>query len=787
MRLPLHKTMRVTAVTLAVALLLLLGLGVRQYQLYLQQAEVSRQTERLLFQFLVTREQITESLLDGQPHGLHGVATDLEDFGVNLAAILKDRRIDGQYRLGFANAIDLPGMVLLAKRVENGLPGNEDARQLNRTLRSLGERLVLFDRMLVEHARLELTGFQNVVIGALALVVSMIVALVVAVQWRFVRPLIDLHGQVRRVSAGELDRIAVTGLHGEISELAYAIHDLLVMRDNALAGIERLRRIASGINKARRTLAEAESRDALFRGVCRALLANEEYCLVWIGLPGQGETDVVPVSADGATTMTCKECESCVAILLTEAEERGIAHNPAAQALRLRRPVVLRDLLRDAPRGLLKGTPLAGGQASCVALPVGWQGDIMAVLSVYAASDLAFDVEELEMLAVLAADLGLVLHLFSERDRMREEMCWRARVLEEIGVAELAVAPDGAVLSGNAVSSAFFGLGPGQLPGCHWRDLLRPIDTALVIDEHLLLERLRAKGGEELASATGSRERRLRWRWLPDQGEDGKIRRAIFVGWLANVIRDSPVPQLELASVTGVVAGGVAHELSDLCNGMINYAQVLADEEQLRAPGEPLNPLLVKVIEAGERMAGMVGKLIFYDDDSEATGEYLPLVEVLTDALLLTGYRFKSDGIQLELRLPEETPPASVRAQSMQRVLIGLLDAMRRTMGRTITGRSPRKRLEVEVGSVREEGRQALAIHFIDHSGALAEELRGEGEWLGEGDVRLDKIINACLPMVEEQGGKVTWSREPKQLPRVTLLVAAQGSEQKSIQKQGSQ
>ena len=775
MSLPLHKTIRVAALTVTAAFLLLLGLGVRQYQLYSNQAEVSRQSEKLLFRFLIIREQVTELLLDGQYQRLSGIAADLEDLSLNLTSLLKDRRIDDQYRLGFANGVDLSGLVLLAKKAETSQPGDREIQQLNRELRSLGERLMLFDRMLVEHARRGLIGFQNVVIGALALVVSMIIGLVLGFQKRVVRPLLDLRGQVREVASGARAHLSIAGIHGEISELAYGIHDLLVARESVTQGMERFRRVVAAINKARRALAEGESSEMLFKGVCRALLANHDYCLVWIGQPAESGMDVIPVSADGSTTMTCKECESCVAMLLTEAEERGIAHNPAAQAMRLRRPVVLRDLLREAPRGLLKGTPLANGEASCAALPVTWQGEMLAVLSVYAATDTAFEQEELEMLAVLAADLGLVLHLLAEQQRAVGEVALRDRLLVALGIAELIVTQDGVFHSCNPLAQELLGMERQRLHGRHWRELLCPMDPVLVGDEATLLKRLQSPEGEDLLPVTGNKQGgRMRWRMLLTDG-DGAFPCMVLAGWPAANRRggNDPLSDQEMLlpqAVIDVVTGGVSHEISDLSNGMINYAQVLADEEQLKAPGAQPNPLLAKVIAAGERIAAMVSKLIFYGREREESGEFMPATEVMADALLLCGYQLKSDGIQLDVRLPEELPSAPVRAQTMQRVLVTMLDGLRCAMNRKIAGRSPLKRLEVIAAPVTTGNGHALEIRFVDHSGALAME---SCEVLGAESIQA--TIGICRRAVEEQGGTVLLHSGPAGQASIAVVLPVRG------------
>lgn len=159
----------VLALVLSLLMALLLGLGFRQYSLYVGHKAISDQTETLLFRFTVIREQLVEALLQGGDNDLSGVAFSLEQFNSTLSTVLADHRIPDEYKLSFMQAVDLPGMVVLVRQLELRPNAPDLRRSLNRELRILGERLLLFDRLLVDQAKRRLIGFQNFLIGALAL------------------------------------------------------------------------------------------------------------------------------------------------------------------------------------------------------------------------------------------------------------------------------------------------------------------------------------------------------------------------------------------------------------------------------------------------------------------------------------------------------------------------------------------------------------------------------------------------------------------------------------------
>lgn len=775
----LKKTIYATAVSVSLILVALLCLGIRQYQLYRNHDEVSRQTEKLIFQFAIIREHVTENLLEGQYAGLASVGAELEELNLNLASVIGNRFIDDHYKLSLANAIDLPGLVLLVQKISAGPVRPEQLRQLNADIRTLGERLMLFDRVLVEHGKRELISFQNVVIGALAMVVSLIIVLLLFFQRRLIAPLLDLVQQVKEVAAGSRPGLSITGRSGEISELAYSFHDLLMARDITAQGLAKFQRVASAVKGAQLAIARSKTRESLFKEVCRALLANNEYCLVWIG-QADGSGDIQPVTADAATSMSNKECEACMAVLLTEAEEKGLEQNPVALALRSKAPVVRMDILAGIPKGLLKGTPLADGHAACAALPIIWQNTVHGVLSIYALSPMEFDTRELELLEGLAGDIGLALHTLEGQQHLLSRENLHARLLDALRVIQLILSPSGVILGVNPVFAGMAGYAADQISGRSWRDFLGPVQAGSVSEGPGLLEALRAEEGAELMFSGAGSSRRFLCRIVPDREMEGEPERLILVGyplvWPESAgDGEAASPRLEMIAA---LAGGVAHEVSDLSNGLINYAQVLADEEQLTSPGQPENELLVKIIEAGERIAEIVRKFIRYgQEESPAAGEFLPVATVLEDALLLIGYHLKSEGIQMETDLEPVPPVVPVHAQQMQQVFLCILNSIRTALAERFVGRDPRKKLAIITRTVVEnlQGR-VFQISIID-SGAVIPPDNPPDPGYGKGDLPRGwvRMLAVCRRIVEDHGGLLLLGGEEGKYTKITFSFPLKG------------
>ncbi|MCK5192473.1 MAG: hypothetical protein KAQ71_01600, partial [Desulfobulbaceae bacterium] len=158
-----RKTVGATALIVALVLVSLLALGIRQYLLFQKHEQVTTHTEKIIFQFAIIREHVTEALLEKKYQRLSGVASEMEELNVNLSSVLSSDYVADQYKINFASSFDISSIVLLLRKLESGAVEPENLRQLNREIRTLGERLMLFDRVLVNFAKRKLIGFQNFV------------------------------------------------------------------------------------------------------------------------------------------------------------------------------------------------------------------------------------------------------------------------------------------------------------------------------------------------------------------------------------------------------------------------------------------------------------------------------------------------------------------------------------------------------------------------------------------------------------------------------------------------
>ncbi len=232
MTLPLKSTIYTIYLAVFAALVILLSQGVRQYQLYNEHEAIISRTESLIFQFSIIREHVSEALLDGQQSKLSGISTEMEKLNSNLTSILSEKNIGDEYKLPFLNSIDLPGIILLLRKIESGGGEMENKRNLNSEMRTLGERLILFDRVLVNNSKKKLLGFQNIIIGSSTFVVFLLVTVLTLFHRQLIVPLLQLVSKSSEAASGQNTSIEVNSPSKELTNLTGTIADLLEQRSD---------------------------------------------------------------------------------------------------------------------------------------------------------------------------------------------------------------------------------------------------------------------------------------------------------------------------------------------------------------------------------------------------------------------------------------------------------------------------------------------------------------------------------------------------------------------------
>ncbi|HEU4833738.1 MAG TPA: ATP-binding protein [Pyrinomonadaceae bacterium] len=126
----------------------------------------------------------------------------------------------------------------------------------------------------------------------------------------------------------------------------------------------------------------------------------------------------------------------------------------------------------------------------------------------------------------------------------------------------------------------------------------------------------------------------------------------------------------KLASI-GELSAGVAHEINNPLNGVINFAQLLKDEETPRSEFE--QQMIDGIIDEGERIAKIVrGLLAFARADTLELGQ-VHFAESIKTSIALFGRQFEKDGITVEIDLQPDLPLVRADASRLRQVVVNMI------------------------------------------------------------------------------------------------------------------
>ncbi len=175
-----------------------------------------------------------------------------------------------------------------------------------------------------------------------------------------------------------------------------------------------------------------------------------------------------------------------------------------------------------------------------------------------------------------------------------------------------------------------------------------------------------------------------------------------------------------LAAV-GELAAGVAHEVNNPINGIINYAQIVLDESD---DNPVIRDILQRIIKEGNRIAGIVSNLLSFARQKEKLdAEEVNLVEVVEDSIALMKHQLHKDGITLEVDMPPDLPTVMGHAQQLQQVFLNLLSNARYALNSRYPEPDPNKRIEISGRVVEKKGESVVQIEITDYGTGIPQDI----------------------------------------------------------------
>ena len=158
----------------------------------------------------------------------------------------------------------------------------------------------------------------------------------------------------------------------------------------------------------------------------------------------------------------------------------------------------------------------------------------------------------------------------------------------------------------------------------------------------------------------------------PIISEDGEITSIVHsvIDITSRIALEAQVRQSQKLESIGTLAGGVAHEINNPINGIMNYAQLILDK---LGPDHEVSPFVEEISKETDRIAVIVKNLLSFARQDKQSCSPARMYDIVESTLSLVKTIMRHDQIALEVSVPDTLPKISCRSQQIQQVLLNLL------------------------------------------------------------------------------------------------------------------
>ena len=164
----------------------------------------------------------------------------------------------------------------------------------------------------------------------------------------------------------------------------------------------------------------------------------------------------------------------------------------------------------------------------------------------------------------------------------------------------------------------------------------------------------------------------------------------------------------KMASI-GELSAGVAHEINNPLNGVINFAQLLKDEETPRSEFE--RQMIDGIIDEGERIAQIVRGLLAFARADSPELRHVPFAESINTSIALFGRQFEKEGIKVEIDLEPDLPFVRADGSRLRQVVVNMISNAYHALKTKTTDTGEQKLFKI---SARRAG-QNVRVEFYDN------------------------------------------------------------------------
>ena len=266
----------------------------------------------------------------------------------------------------------------------------------------------------------------------------------------------------------------------------------------------------------------------------------------------------------------------------------------------------------------------------------------------------------------------------------------------------------------------------------------------------------------------------------PIKDHSGQVSRVIIIAsdiTEKTILQKEAVRSSHLASL-GELAAGVAHEINNPINSIINYAQIIVNKS-LKESRE--NFIAGEIISEGDRIAHIVKSLLSFSRRESRAKFPASIKEIFSDTMALAGIQIVKDGITLRVNLPDNLPAIMAQPVQIQQVFLNILSNAQYALNQKYEANHEDKIIDVYGEEITLNKTPGILIIFKDYGCGIPSSIQdklmepffstkplGKGTGLG---------LSISYGIIEDHKGKIVINSEEGEFTEVKVYLPVSGKE----------
>ena len=177
--------------------------------------------------------------------------------------------------------------------------------------------------------------------------------------------------------------------------------------------------------------------------------------------------------------------------------------------------------------------------------------------------------------------------------------------------------------------------------------------------------------------------------------------------------------QQKLESI-GLLAGGVAHEINNPIQGILNYAELMVESTEEPKVKEYASEIIVET----KRVAEIVRNLLQFSRMDKQSHSEARIEDIIHRTLSLVNTIFRKDNIKITLELEANLPAIQCRSQQIQQVLMNLLTNARDAIQENTNMDEMNKHIRVSTKKQEHQHREYIVLSVTDNGIGIQDDVK---------------------------------------------------------------